>query len=301
MSPIRILIVGDTHGNTKQMQYFCALAGERKIQHLVVLGDFGLWTHQMNGHLFLDEVNAYAQGNNLSVYAIPGNHENWDHWNAYVDMMPTHKGFAIVRSRVLLAPKVHSWVWDHKQFFCAGGAVSIDAERRRMSESSPKRHMDHYGWPGGGKGPRTEWWPNEQLTEDDVARMNYRSEVAGKMVDYMFSHDCSDFTPFKNRIKPDPESQIHRKRMDRVLRMVNPKIHFHGHMHDKYDWINTLGTGLFGSEPDYQIQTYGLEADYKAMYAREGQMATLWNWGILDTETDTFTFRGEGMQFRSLM
>ena len=311
MSLIRILVAGDLHGNGKQAAFLAAKAGERKIQHILVVGDVGLWTHEMNGHVYLDELQRVAEGNNLSFYLVGGNHENWDHWEWYCKNMPTHKGFAIVRSRVLLAPKVHSWSWGKaatpkkpvstvKQFFVAGGAVSIDRDRRLMSERGDPRHYDLYGWKASNKGPRTEWWPNEQLTDEDVNYIKYQAVVTGGMVDYLFTHDCSDFTQFKNRIKPDPESQIHRKRIDEVLRMVNPKMHFHGHMHEQYDWVNTLGTGLFGSEPEYAIQTYGLEADFLAMHLFDRHMPEINNWGVLDTETDEFAFRGEGMNFRSM-
>src|SRR5687767_7584478 len=118
---MRVLFAGDSHGNVDDLVPKLYMAGDNRIQHVVVVGDFGLWTHFADGHEFLDEVNEAARVNNLNVYAVGGNHENWDHWNWYVENHPTSKGFAMVRRRVLLAPKAHKWEWAGKTFFAAGG------------------------------------------------------------------------------------------------------------------------------------------------------------------------------------
>ena len=234
-------IVGDTHGNTASLCWTLNQMGRKKIQQVVIVGDFGLWTHEMAGHIFLDEVNAAAKHNGLTVYAVGGNHENWDHWNAFLKFAPQHKGFGVVRSRILLAPKVHHWKWDNKVFVGAGGAVSVDKGYRLEME---KRH-----------GPRTLWWPDEELTDQDVESLQKMGN--GIKADYLISHDCSDRTPFRGRMKPDLDSQIHRTRIDKVLTALRPDVHFHGHMHTKYDWVNS-----YPVDGDYHdTQTYGLECD----------------------------------------
>lgn len=242
-------------------------AGDLKINHVIVVGDFGLWTHFADGHVFLDEVNEAARINNLSVFAIGGNHENWDHWNWYVENSPTHKGFAMVRRRVLLAPKTHKWTWANKQFVGAGGAVSIDKDWRKEQEKKSKY------------GPKTLFWPNEQLLDADVDTIR-KWKSWGAMgggfdsVDYLFTHDCSNYTQWKNRLKPDIDSQIHRQRIDEVLKITSPSFHFHGHMHEKYDWVNEYsGSGA---------RTIGLEAfqDFNS-------------WGVLDVNEDRWLWPAE--------
>ena len=289
MSSIHIVVVGDTHGVKQDIWKACREAGDRRIQHVVVVGDFGLWTHFADGHEFLDEAQEAARANNLSIYAIGGNHENWDHWNWFVENMPTSKGFAMVRQRVLLAPKVHEWRWAGKQFVAAGGAVSIDKRERLINEFGGEGNMI-YGVVGPrGTGPRTLYWDNEELTDQDVIKI----QKMGKKADYLFTHDCSNYTPFRGRLKPDPDSERHRRRIDEVLRATKPEVHMHGHMHTKYDWINGMsyGASAFASEDTatHQTQTYGLECNSD------------WNaWGILNVDTGEFAFRGKGMEFRSL-
>lgn len=239
------------------------------IQHVLQVGDFGLWP-PMSGVLFLDEVQESAKKNNLTVYAIPGNHEWHDEWEHIVETAPKSKGFAMVRSRIALAPKVHHWHWNNKQFISAGGAVSVDKEWRLQAEAGTA--MDYTGRCKA-SGPRTLWWPNEELTDKDVQNIR----MLGKRADYLITHDCSNNTEFRFRLKSDPDSEIHRRRIDEVISLTKPSLHFHGHMHTKYDWLNGMSHGY-----THYTQTYGLEADGD------------WDsWGVLDTDTDEFKWRGE--------
>lgn len=269
---MKLILVGDTHGVKNDIWNACREAGDRKIAHVVVLGDFGLWDHTPDGVEFLDECNEAARVNNLSIYAIGGNHENWDHWEAYAKMgLPRHKGFTMVRRRVLLSDKVNKWVWHNKQFVAAGGAVSIDKDWRLAREAGER---DEFGnRTRGGMGERTLYWPNEQLTDEQVAEI----EGWGIKADYLLTHDCSNNSPFFDRMKPDLDSQIHRQRIDKVLRATKPEMHFHGHMHNKFDWINT---NTFQWE--HGTQTYGLECNND-----------WWSWGVLDLELDKFYWRGQ--------
>lgn len=279
MSPIKIMIVGDTHGYTKCMTSKLYEAGKHKIQHVLVVGDFGLWTHEAVGQEFLDEVQEAARINNLSVYAIGGNHENWDHWEWAIDNLPKAKGFAMIRRRILLAPKAHRWHWAGKTFYGAGGAVSIDKDWRLAMERGDKAWVDESGRPPRARGPRTMYWPNEQLTDEDISQLETWSK--DEKADYLFTHDCSNYTPFYGRLKPDIDSELHRKKMDRVIAALEPRFHFHGHMHTKYDWQNSLSHGFYSPDEPGAIstQTYGLECNNDQF-----------SWGILDTDNDGFVW-----------
>lgn len=241
---------------------------------------FGLWDHWAEGHEFLDDVNRAADANKLTVFAVGGNHENWDHWEWYCANMPTSHRFAMVRRRVLLSPKVNYWKWAGKQFRIAGGAVSVDKEDRLQRERGG--YTDWTGRKIHGSGPHTQWWPGEQLTDDEEALVKSWGKT-----DYLFTHDCSDFTNFTNRLKPDQDSVLHRQRIDRVLAAVKPEMHFHGHMHDKYEWKNKRSHGLretaFGRDESewngHSTWTYGLECNWDK-----------WSWGVLDVEKSEFTW-----------
>lgn len=297
MSPIRVGIVGDTHGDVQDTVNVLNEMGARKITHVFVVGDFGLWTHFADGQEFLDRVQATAEGNGLTVFAVGGNHENWDHWEWFVENMPTHKGFAMVRRRVLLAPKIHEFNLSGRKWAVAGGAVSIDKDARLERE---RGGID--SWSGRsfrGTGARTQYWPNETLTDKQVIHIEQRFDKA----DILLTHDCSDFTHFQGRLKPDADSQRHRQKIDRVIAAVKPEVHFHGHMHTKYEWDNVQSHGYKPFSDDewkgHSTKTYGLEANPGAMWSSGNKVMSDW-WGILDTDTLEFAYQGKGMQFRSL-
>jgi len=237
------MLVGDTHGDALTVKRKIDVAKRiGGIERIVVLGDFGLWWG-MEGLKFIEEINDYAKANNVQVFAIPGNHENYEWWNAVVEHGPVKAhGWAYVASNVLLSPRVHDFMWGGKQFVVAGGAVSIDRDYREEYRRT--------------KGKRI-WSPDEQLTDAEVDALLATRFGNGVHVDYLLTHDCSNRTPFGHRLKPDIDSQIHRQRVDRVIDGIRPDFHFHGHMHEKYEWGNLVPRD---GDPHW-VYTYGLECN----------------------------------------
>jgi hypothetical protein len=248
---MKLMLIGDTHGNVAPLAHKLQIAQSHGIEHAFVLGDFGILPG-MGGIVFIDEINRHANNHKVNLWAIPGNHENHDQWDAWLSMpgLPKENGFVAIRSRVWISPKVNTFVFGRKRWMVMGGAVSIDRRWRREGES---------------------WWPNETFSEKNLASV---LDYKGKPIDYVLSHDCSNRTPWGFQLVPDPLSQENRERIDRALDHIQPKMHFHGHMHRKYDWKHPAG-------PDYEnpawIQTYGLDCD--------GEIDS---WGILDTSDDSF-------------
>lgn len=266
---VNILVLGDTHGNTNAAVQAVKYARDHDTKLIVQVGDFGLWTHFQDGIKFVDTLNESLRHDGTNMYVIGGNHENWDHWNWHIGHGPRdYHGFTYLRSHIRIAPKVHYWNWNGKVCLGIGGAVSIDKEMRLANESSTfagaaKKGQGHLD------GQQLLWWKDEQLTDKDLEL------VTDKKVDYVFSHDCSNSTPFRDRLKPDFESMMHRQRIDKALRKSRPDFHWHGHMHTKYNWQNLTGD-------DHYTQTYGLECDGD------------WdNMGILELETGEFKFRSD--------
>lgn len=261
--------MGDTHGQANTVKRKIDIAKRiGGIERILILGDFGLWW-EYAGVSFIDEINEYARANNITIFALPGNHENMKWWNATLDTMPTGaKGFAYLRTNVLLAPRTHVFKWGGRSMAIAGGAVSTDREWRQGLERGVDIRYD----PPRKVTPQKVWSEDEQLTDREVKRL---LTEAIEPVDILFTHDCSNNTPFRGRFKPDLDSQIHRQRIDEVLKGLTPRLHFHGHMHTKYEWENRVGG-------DNWTTTYGLECndDY-------------WSWGVLDLSDGSFSWPDE--------
>lgn len=269
---MRIMLAGDTHGDFRSVKDKVDFAKKVVgIQRIVILGDFGLWWG-FQGIEFINKINAYAAENNVQIFAIPGNHENYEWWNSIVKHSPaTSKGWAYADTHVLLSPRVHDFTWGNKQFVVAGGAVSIDKEYREEYRRSTGKRI---------------WSPDEQLTDEEISALFATRHANGSPVDYLLTHDCSDHTPWKEMLKPDHDSVLHRRKIDEILKRIKPRFHFHGHMHTKYDWVNeyVYGYSAFNADPweGPSTQTYGLECNQDSN-----------SWGILDLDTDEFKWADE--------
>ncbi len=250
-----MLIVGDTHGVNNYVYAKARIAKAMGIDRMIIVGDFGMWPG-VEGVAFLDDCNEAANEFDLKIYALPGNHEDHDQWDWWLNskMPKSPSGFTHVRERVLISPKVHNWNWAGKRFFICGGAVSIDRKWRTEGKS---------------------YWPNETFSEDNLASVQ---KYKGPAIDYLFSHDCSNYTPWGFKLVPDSDSQENRHRIDKAIQALRPKMQFHGHMHAKYDWEN------FYNDAEYSTKTFGLDCNSEPD-----------SWGVLDTSDDVFYWPAEAV------
>lgn len=247
----KIMILGDTHGNTNEAILAVQNAAVLDIDTIIQCGDFGLWDHKKAGVEFLDALNAELMDNGIMLVWLDGNHENFDRLDWYVKNNPRNQyGQVFIRSNIVYSPRGCKFkVTRDKTFMTVGGAVSVDKAWRK---------------------PHISWWAQEELTDAQLDKIIRNHEASPGKVDYLFTHDCPSNAPFKGRRKDDLDSVAHRQRMDKLGECIKPTLWFHGHMHTKYD-----GYDFPTYEPTTKV--YGLEMDEMR-----------WNWGILDTETDDF-------------
>jgi hypothetical protein len=141
-----------------------------------------------------------------------------------------------------------------------GGAYSIDKAWRLEKEAEAlglyyqKFVASDHGY------PHILWWPEEKITDEELEFVKSQGQA-----DILFTHDCPSNAPFLHRLKPDAESVEHRSRIDAVGRSVKPRLWFHGHMHEYYNYEFPHDDG--------EARVIGLECD--------GMQA---NWVIFDTE-----------------
>lgn len=252
---MRLVIAGDWHGERGPAFAAIKRATEEGIEMIIQLGDFGIWGGY-SGLSYLDDINYRLQSANRTLFFVAGNHENYDLIDSWEKLNPrSTNGHVYVRSNILYIPRGNVWKWGNKRFLGLGGAVSIDKARRV---------------------PGRSWWWQEAITNEQMAFAV--SNAAGKQIDFMFTHDCSDRTPWKNRLKPDMDSTANRQKIDWVLSRVKPKVQFHGHMHEWYDWTLSHGVPFDHKDDDPITQIYGL--------GMENERNSM---GILDTDTYEFT------------
>lgn len=255
---MNIMILGDTHGSTQEAIFAVDNAAKLDIAVIMQCGDFGLWPGK-GGMDYLDQLNAALLDKDIILVWVDGNHEDFDQLERYCATNPKNQwGQVFIRSNILYSPRGCKWKMEGKHFMTVGGAVSVDKEYRK---------------------PGVSWWWQEQLTDDQLELIVKRHEDSPGPVDYLFTHDCPSNAPFRGRWKDDMDSVIHRQRMDKLGQAIQPRFWWHGHMHTKFD-----GYDFPSYEPTTKV--YGLECD--------GQ---IWNWGVLDTETDEFKWGQDILPF----
>lgn len=192
----RLLLQGDTHSNYGAMKLAINEAVENECDAVVQLGDFGFWPRQPFGRAFIKKTSKWAKQKGIPVYWIDGNHEDFDSFDCHGDSITE------VRDNLFYIPRGYAWEWNGVNLLAMGGAVSIDRDTRT---------------------PGISWFIDEQIGEQDIAK------IEGITCDVMFTHDAP-LNPLE-RFKNDPESEIHRQRLKRIVSMVKPETLYHGHYH----------------------------------------------------------------------
>lgn len=254
MRTIKILVLGDSHGQGQWLRDKIYWAKKHHIKKIVQVGDFGLWDHEEDGIRFLDWTNEALRETGIKLYFVGGNHENWDRLDWYQKNNPRdYNDHIYLRSHILYTGRVNRWFWgepgNKKAFQAVGGAVSIDKKWRTVGKTL---------------------WLQEAIPE----RVVYGLERAGNECDFLFTHDAPSCVPMSN-LKPDADSTAHRGLMDRIGRATRPSLWFHGHYHKwmEYSFMHQQG-GAF---------VYGLDRDFQ-----------FWSHVVLDTETfDVTTANGK--------
>lgn len=205
---MKILLVGDTHGDMEWIRYCFELAAANKYDKIFQLGDFGYWSDG-----FLDKIAVEIKKTNIPFYWLDGNHEDFrllKKWN-----YQKFDSFIEMRDGLFYSPRAHSWKWEGLTFMSLGGAYSIDRNWRVLGES---------------------WFTQEEITERDISNALLMDKV-----DVLLSHDVPDFANIdaefirRNRyyIKSHV-SYLHRTYLDRVVSNIYPNWVFHGHYHIRY-------------------------------------------------------------------
>jgi hypothetical protein len=209
-------LLGDVEGDLDWTVARLRTIGDRgDVSTVLQLGDlrFGMGPDPDG---YLAAVEAACAEEDLRLWCIGGNHENW----ALLDKMwaasPTTP--LPLADHVTMVPRGHRFELDGRSFVALGGAPSINVTR--LTEG-------------------VDWWPTEVIEEADVERT-----VAGGAADVMLTHDspgppwCT--APVAEIIEgnpwgwPDSSLAYAREGIDRVQRAVlgvAPRLLVHGHFH----------------------------------------------------------------------
>lgn len=231
-NPERVLVVGDMHGNLFAWQRTIMKAYKQSRAEVILqVGDFGYgWDD-----LYLYELDAILEAAGATVLWLDGNHENFDKLEM-AGAFPSHKGVnepTQTSERTWYLPRGYVWDWHGRKCLALGGAYSVDKPYRT---------------------PHRSWWPQEEITEDDVtiALRGIKDYGHGdgdpQPIDVMFTHDAFDGIRVPGvhaEWKQDEFAEVcfpNREKLRRVVDVARPELLCLGHFHHSY--VKTSWPGI---------------------------------------------------------
>lgn len=252
VSPRRIGLVGDVHGiATHAILAVESLAAQGITEHHF-LGDFGfLWNGRNADQLKLKSLRLALERHGGVAFVTGGNHENYD---ALDRIAPGSDGIRKLTNNIRWLPRGWRFHTSAGRVIASlGGANSIDRNRRR---------------------PGTSWWPQEQITEEDLVALG------SEPVDILLAHDAPITRGLTGRLASSAHlwsaaaiayADMGQQMFHRGFTAVQPKLVVSGHYHLHVDTTEDFRA------PDGTVFTS------RSVILNESQASPYI--GILDTET----------------
>lgn len=253
---MKILLAGDTHGNTSHIITLLDNAVKEGCDRVFVLGDFGAWEHVPSGVKFFNDVDRHAKVRDVTVYWLDGNHDKTslvlDKYGSELD----EESFMVCRPNLRYSFRGHTWEWGGQLFASFGGAYSVDKDYRLWVEE--KRNK-----------PEEMWFPEEEMTDEYLDSM-LKTFDGG--VNILLTHDKPRASNPRWNRKDLKECWPNQDRIQRAVEELKPHSLYHGHLHYRYE--DTIDNG--GGE----TQVTGLDADPSAGERKFYRVEN--SWEVLD-------------------
>jgi predicted phosphodiesterase len=244
----RVLIAGDTHGNTAWVETLTRKAAEQCCPIIIQVGDFGYFPDHPGGPRFLTAVDTACAVNGVELWFIDGNHD--DHF-ALADHRERDTPIALT-DHVTYIPRGARIALGGRVFGFLGGAFSVDWRDRTHG---------------------IDWWPNEKTDHSDVARLG------GGELDVLITHDAPagiDLSTWRLPAEDQVRADDVRSLIATAVEATRPAVLLHGHWHHARDselsWIDRAATEESGALTWRSTRVIGLGCDGDAAFG----------WSVLD-------------------
>lgn len=273
----RVLLAGDTHGNTNHLRHLLNVADREQCDRLFQVGDFGAWEHTAAGRQFFDDAARAAARAGVTIYFLDGNHDKSSLVLSMYGDRPDGEGFLMCRDHVRYAPRGHRWTWAGTRFMSLGGAYSVDkawrVNQERATAAKASRRTELYGARPAPDTAGTLWFPEEELTDAQLAA----ALADPQPVDVLLTHDKPRASNPRWNRKDLPECWPNQDRIQEAVRVLRPRLLVHGHLHHPYrDQIRCAG--------DSWTTVVGLGADPAAAEDASYDKSDSWTVLTLDTQ-----------------
>lgn len=234
----RVLIAGDTHGNTKWVKHLIDVAASSDCPVIIQVGDFGYFPDHRDGPRFLSNVDQACATNGLELWFIDGNHDD------HTSLTELEHGHVPIRvaEHITYLPRGTRLRLGGCTFGFLGGAFSVDWRDRTAG---------------------IDWWQHEVTDAGDVARLGEEP------LDVLIAHDAPAGVDLPSSWRLPAEDQV---RADDVRTLVaqaamatSPRLLVHGHWHHAHEselnWIDRAATERCGALTWNSTRVVGLGCD----------------------------------------
>jgi predicted phosphodiesterase len=234
---VRVLVLGDTHGDSKWCVEVTRIAGEHGVEKILQVGDFGYWpsidvdlvagVRTSLADWLLSEIATACAAYGVDEWIVfDGNHDDHKALQTVLRRQPDDEGMRRLSDRVRYSPRGNSFKLAGVTFGTLGGAASIDAYLEEWGVDFGSQPYER------GK----DWFPNlEQPSMKDVERLP-------SSLDVLLSHeapmevDLSHLNGFPNICIPPEIQEITdsaRLVVSAAMYATRPQLLIHGHWHGR--------------------------------------------------------------------
>lgn len=227
VQPRKILVIGDVGNDIHYLPWVASKTPGWLPEHPRVWLQLGDFSYRPGPHL-TGLVNRLHK-HKILLLVVPGNHEDWP-WIA--SLQPAGDGWLEdpalpepLRPHLRVLPRGYRWQWHDRTWMAVGGAYSIDRAVRA--------------------GPGIDWWPEEEITEDDVT-----DAVSGGRCDVLACHDAPAGVHYAMPpLRPGwtltdlAGAEAHRDKLQRIINPTRPSHVMHGHLHLGSQRVTDFGYG----------------------------------------------------------
>lgn len=223
----RIGLLGDPHAHLLWTSRAVGRLAARGVRQIHVLGDFGfVWHGAPKERRDLEWIDEVLETQGVQLLITGGNHEGYDALER--DYPQDRDGYRSLAERIVwLPPGSRGATVAGTTVASLGGANSIDRPRRQPSVDG-----------GGGS-----WWPQEQITDADLAALGTAQ------VDVLLAHDAPITAELIRRLEPSRHrcttaglayANVGQRKLQRAVEQVRPRLVVSGHYHLHLDATETL-------------------------------------------------------------
>lgn len=160
---------GDIHGNLFEIIDFINRFNLGKNDNIIILGDCGIAWRKDKKDLAQNIKLWNECGNEVKLYFIDGNHENFNILNS----LPIENNMGKIADNIYHLRRGQVYEFENKKILVCGGADSIDKYRR----------IENF-----------TWWKEETISQETI------DDIPAGHYDYVLTHCCPRSVFEKNRI-----------------------------------------------------------------------------------------------------